>query len=96
MSPDNTYKLYMEGLILGVNTLYMLFCFFKLFPIGCTCIGLISPCLVFSRSQASPDIVALDLVAGFSIGSHNYVTVIVWGGLGMRLLMVAVYTVRSA
>ncbi len=25
----------MEGLILGVNTMYMLFCFFKLFLIGC-------------------------------------------------------------
>ncbi len=25
---------YMEGLILGVNTMYMLFCFFKLFRIG--------------------------------------------------------------
>ncbi len=92
MSPENTYKLYMEGLILGVNTLDRLFCF-KLFPIRCTCIGLFSPCFVFSRSQASPDTVALDLVAGFSIGSHNHVTVIVWGGLGTRLLMVAVYTV---
>ncbi len=46
MSPDNTHKLmgiYMEGLILGVNTtcmyMYMLFCFFKLFLVGC--IGLI-------------------------------------------------------
>ncbi len=42
MSPENTHKLmgfYMEGLILDVNTMYMLFCFFKLFPIGC--IGLI-------------------------------------------------------
>ncbi len=38
MSPENTHKLmgfYMEGLILGVNTLYMLFCFFKQFLIGC-------------------------------------------------------------
>ncbi len=38
MSPENTHKLmgfYMEGLILGVNTMYMLFCFFKLFPLGC-------------------------------------------------------------
>ncbi len=26
---------YMEGLILGVNTMYMVFCFFKLFLIGC-------------------------------------------------------------
>ncbi len=25
-------RIYMGGLILGVNTLYMLFCFFKLFP----------------------------------------------------------------
>ncbi len=25
----------MEVLILGVNTMYMLFCFFKLFPMGC-------------------------------------------------------------
>ncbi len=32
MSPENTHKLmgfYTEGLILGVNTMYMLFCFFK-------------------------------------------------------------------
>ncbi len=38
MSPENTHKLmefYMEGLILGVNTTYMLFCFFKLFLVGC-------------------------------------------------------------
>ncbi len=38
MSPDNTHKLmgiYMEGLVLDVNTMYMLFRFFKLFPIGC-------------------------------------------------------------
>ncbi len=43
MSPESTYKLmafYMEGLILGVNTMYMLFCFSKLFPMGC--IGLIN------------------------------------------------------
>ncbi len=42
MSPENTHKLmgfYMEGLILGVSTMYMLFCFFKLFLVGC--IGLI-------------------------------------------------------
>ncbi len=35
MSQENTHKLmgfYVEGLILGVNTLYWLFCFFKLFP----------------------------------------------------------------
>ncbi len=25
-------RIYLEGLILGVNTLYRLFCFFKLFP----------------------------------------------------------------
>ncbi len=38
MSPETTHKLmglYMEGLILSVNAMYMLFCFFKLFPIGC-------------------------------------------------------------
>ncbi len=38
MSPENTHKLmgcYMGGLILGVNTLYRLFCFFKLFLMGC-------------------------------------------------------------
>ncbi len=38
MSPENTHTLmgfYTEVLILGVNTMYMLFCFFKLFPIGC-------------------------------------------------------------
>ncbi len=38
MSPENTHKLmgfYMEGLILGVNTMYMLFWFFKLFLVGC-------------------------------------------------------------
>ncbi len=35
MSPENTHKLmgfYMEGLILGVNTMYMLFCFFNSLP----------------------------------------------------------------
>ncbi len=45
MSLVNTHKLMgfcMEVLILGVNTMYMLFCFFKLFPIGC--IGLILVC----------------------------------------------------
>ncbi len=38
MSPENTHKLmgfYMEGLILGVTTMYMFFCFSKLFLIGC-------------------------------------------------------------
>ncbi len=38
MSPETTHKLmglYMEGLILSVNAMYMLFCCFKLFPIGC-------------------------------------------------------------
>ncbi len=36
ISPENTHKpirLYMGPLIPGVNTLYMLFCFFKLFSI---------------------------------------------------------------
>ncbi len=27
---------YMEVIILGINTMYMLFCFFKLFLVGCT------------------------------------------------------------
>ncbi len=43
MSPENTHKLmgfYMKVIILGVNTMYMLFCLFKLFLIGC--IGLMS------------------------------------------------------
>ncbi len=39
MSPENTHKLvefYMGVIILGVNTMYMLFFFFfKLFLIGC-------------------------------------------------------------
>ncbi len=38
MSPENTHKLmgfYVDGLILGIHTLYRLFCFFKLFLIGC-------------------------------------------------------------
>ncbi len=35
MNPHKLMGIYMEGLILGVNTMYMLFCFFKLFPIGC-------------------------------------------------------------
>ncbi len=42
MSPETTPKLmgvYMEDIILGINTVYMLFCFFKLFLMGC--IGLI-------------------------------------------------------
>ncbi len=36
MSLENTHKLmgfYMEGLILGVSTMYLLFWFFRLFPI---------------------------------------------------------------
>jgi len=36
MSPENTHKLiriYMRGLILGVNTLYMLSCFLKQFAL---------------------------------------------------------------
>jgi len=36
MSPENAHKLiriYMEGLILGVNTLYMLSCFLKQFAL---------------------------------------------------------------
>jgi len=36
MSPENAHKLiriYMGGLILGVNTLYMLSCFLKLFAL---------------------------------------------------------------
>ncbi len=32
MSSHKPIKIYMGGLILGVNTLYRLFCFFKLFP----------------------------------------------------------------
>ncbi len=38
MSQENTDKLmafYMEGLILDINTMYMVFCFFKLFLVGC-------------------------------------------------------------
>ncbi len=38
MSLENTHKLmgfYMEGLILGVNTMYMFFYFFKLFLTEC-------------------------------------------------------------
>ncbi len=49
MSPENTHKLmgfYMEGLILGVNTMYMFFCFSKLFLIGC--IGLTLRLRVFT------------------------------------------------
>ncbi len=34
MSSRKPIRIYMEGFILGVNTLYRLFCFFKLFPIG--------------------------------------------------------------
>ncbi len=37
MSQETTHKLmgfYMKGLILGIGTVYMLFCFFKLFRIG--------------------------------------------------------------
>ena len=36
MSPEDSHKpirIYIGGLILGVNTLYMLFCFFKLFAV---------------------------------------------------------------
>ena len=36
MSPEDSHKplrIYKGGLILGVNTLYMFFCFFKLFAV---------------------------------------------------------------
>ena len=36
MSPEDTHKpirIYIMGLILGVNTLYTFFCFFKLFAV---------------------------------------------------------------
>ena len=36
MSPEDTHKpirFYIGGLILGVNTLYMFFCFFELFAV---------------------------------------------------------------
>ncbi len=33
MSSHKPIKIYMGGVILGVNTLYRLFCFFKLFPV---------------------------------------------------------------
>ncbi len=32
MSSHKPIRIYMGGVILGVNTLYRLFCFFKLFP----------------------------------------------------------------
>ncbi len=32
MSSHKPIRIYMGGLILGINTLYKLFCFFKLFP----------------------------------------------------------------
>ncbi len=32
MSSHKPIRIYMGGLVLGVNTLYRLFCFFKLFP----------------------------------------------------------------
>ncbi len=35
MSPENTHTLMGFYMILGVNTMYMLFCFFKLFLIMC-------------------------------------------------------------
>ncbi len=57
MSPENTQlKLmgfYMEGLILGVNTMYMLFCFFKLFLIGCIGLLIVEISAWCSRSRSS-------------------------------------------
>ncbi len=35
MSSHKLVIIYMGGLILGINTLYRLFCFFKLFPVVC-------------------------------------------------------------
>ncbi len=32
MSSHKPIRIYMRGLILGVNTLFRLFCFFKMFP----------------------------------------------------------------
>ncbi len=34
MSSHKPIRIYMEGLILGVNTLYRVFCFFKLFIVS--------------------------------------------------------------
>ena len=49
MSPENTHKpirIYIGGLILGVNTLYMLYCFFELFAV----VGNeLTTCLSFKR-----------------------------------------------
>ena len=53
MSPEDTYKpirFYIGGLILGVNTLYMFFCFFELFAVVVNELNLLpvvpAPCLV--------------------------------------------------
>ncbi len=58
MSLENTHKLmgfYMEGLILGVNTMYMLFCFFKLFLVECIVnISLSNPCRYGSDKATIP------------------------------------------
>ncbi len=42
-------RFYMEGLILGVNTMYMLFCFFKLFLIGCIGLKKQKPCTKYQH-----------------------------------------------
>ncbi len=54
MSPENTHKLmgfYMEGLILGVNTMYMHFCFFKLFLVRCIGLKLTSEDVNFNMKS---------------------------------------------
>ncbi len=66
MSPENTHKLmgfYMGGLILGVNTMYRLFGFFKLFLVGC--IG-----LIIEHSLFYAALVLFDLRAGLVVIAH--------------------------
>ncbi len=59
MSSHKPIRIYMGGLILGVNTLYRLFCFFKLFPMVdkglIKCMGIEYPTLLRCPFSFAPD-----------------------------------------
>ncbi len=50
----------MEGLILGVNTMYMIFCFFRLFLIGCLGLMVMSAHIIIVwKEGAIPELISI-------------------------------------
>ncbi len=75
MSPESTHKLmgfYMEASILGVNTMYMLFCFFRLFPIGCIGLKLVlHVCLVKDLSLTQMYLYTPSVIRGLTCNTFH-------------------------